>query len=128
MIYLASPYTSKLLNEQEAKREQYDRTFQVMYTVVRLKEKRINCYSPITNWVHISHIFKLPTDISYYLDYDKEMIVICDRFIILLLNGWIESEGIELERSYALACGKLVEYMRPTDLKISSRLEDLWKD
>ena len=56
------------------------------------------------------------------------MIVICDRFIILLLNGWIESEGIELERSYALACGKLVEYMRPTDLKISSRLEDLWKD
>ena len=41
MIYLASPYTSKLLNEQEAKREQYDRTFQVMYTVVRLKEKEL---------------------------------------------------------------------------------------
>ena len=51
MIYLASPYTSKLLNEHEAKREQYDRTFQVMHTVVRLKEKGINYTKRGTNFI-----------------------------------------------------------------------------
>lgn len=128
MIYLASPYTSKLRNEYEAEKEQSSRAFQAMETVVRLKEKGLNCYSSIANWVPISRVFKLPASVSYYLDYDKEMIAICDRFIILLLNGWLDSEGIKLERSYALACGKLVEYMRPTDLRISLRLEELWID
>jgi len=99
LIYLASPYSSK------HKRIQYERAMQVIEVAVHLIEVGLFVYSPIAAWHHVATTHKLPTDYTYWRKFDELMISRSNRVLVLTLNGWEQSKGVQAEIAFATSQG-----------------------
>jgi len=119
MIYLASPYTSELKTVE---------AFRYMYAteaLANLLDFGLNAYSPIVHWHQANITHKLGGTYEAYQKHDEEMIIICDRFVILTLDGWIDSNGIAKEIRWAKLQDKLIELMDFKELKKGNYLTNL---
>ncbi len=105
MIYLASPYSDPdwMIREQ--------RYLDVSKIVVKLYDAGVCAYSSIMAWHNIVQKARLPRKFSYYQQIDFEMIDVCDRFVILCLDGWDNSVGVLAEIEYAGSIGREVEHL-----------------
>jgi hypothetical protein len=105
LFYLASPYTHK---EQSVK----DERFQIVQdvTVKLLLDANIYAFSPIA-YNHPMVIHDLPTDWSFWEEYDKAFVDHCDGLIVLTIDGWKESIGVQAEIEYAKELNLPVLYL-----------------
>jgi hypothetical protein len=95
LYYLASPYSH---DNQHVK----DHRFQVVQevTVKLLLDAGLYAFSPIA-YNHPMVIHDLPTDWGFWEEYDKAFIDHSDGLIVLTIDGWKESVGVQAEIEYA---------------------------
>lgn len=104
MIYLASPYShpDAFVREQQ---------FQIACRVAAelMRSGRI-VYSPVAH-SHPIALHGLPTEWSYWERADRRFLEISDEVVVLTLDGWRDSEGVQMEIQIALELSKPVSYL-----------------
>jgi hypothetical protein len=104
-IYLGSPYTSR----DQAK--MHWRFRQAGRAVVQLLNEGVNVYSPIVHCHQLAHDFNMPKDFDFWQAYNFSMLEPASMLMILKLDGWKESKGLDGEIGFAMRHGIPVEFM-----------------
>jgi len=81
----------------------------------RLIRDGVYVFSPIVHNHPIAEMEHLPGGFDYWADFDQEMLRRCDRLIVLKLDGWRESTGVQAEIKVAMRLGLEIEYMEASD-------------
>ncbi len=113
MIYLASPYS----HPDSAVREQRFRA--VCQAAARLMRKGEVVFSPIAHG-HPIALHGLPTDWRFWERHDREQLMRCDEVVVLMLDGWRESEGVQAEIRIAAEFRKPVRYLEPEARRLAT--------
>lgn len=106
MIYLASPYSH---SEAVVREERFRAACQA---TARLIAAGHVVFSPIVHGHPLVH-HGLPTDWSFWEQFDRDHLVRCDEVVVLTLDGWRESVGVAAEIRIAEELGKPVRYLAP---------------
>lgn len=115
MIYLASPYS----HPDPAVREQRFRA--ACRAAVALLHAGQVVFSPITH-SHPLAQHGLPENWQFWERYDRAFLERCDEVVVLTLDGWEESVGVQAEILIARELGKPVRYVAPEDATLSPML------
>lgn len=110
VAYLACPYTHK------DPRVQQKRFRLVSLTSRALLQQGIHVYSPITHNVPINNL-GFNGDWLKWSAFDHEMLSRCDKLIVLKLDGWEESKGVQAEIKKAQELNLPIEWMEPLALE-----------
>lgn len=110
MIYLAIPYTHADPAVMDARAEVAD------HVAALLTRAGYEVYSPISSWHHIAKKYDLPTDHAYWKRLNDNILSICDRLMVIKLDGWEESQGVqdEIEMAEGL-CLEIIHEDAPED-------------
>ncbi len=112
MIYLASPYTHPDPEIREAR-------FQaVCRAAAHLMSGGLLIFSPIAHTHPIVLAGDLPKGWDYWEKFDREMIEACEELWILMLPGWEDSAGVQMEM-------RIAEELHRTVMRIYPWPEDL---
>ena len=106
MIYLASPYSHP---DPAIREERFRAACRAAAQLMRIGNI---VFSPIVH-SHPIALHGLPTDWRFWERHDREHLVRCDEVVVLMLNGWQESEGVHAEIRIAAELGKPVRYLEP---------------
>ena len=106
MIYLASPYS----HPDAAIREERFRA--ACQAAAQLMRAGNIVYSPIAH-SHPIALHGLPTDWRFWERHDREHLIRCEELVVLMFDGWRESEGVQAEIRIAGELGKPVRYLAP---------------
>lgn len=106
MIYLAGPHTGC---------EEYSYIMLTKYAAFLVEEGHF-VFSPITHSHPMAKVAKLPTDFTYWREYDEKMISMCDTLVVLTLPGWNLSVGVNAEIKIAERLGIPVVFRKIHDL------------
>jgi nucleoside 2-deoxyribosyltransferase len=104
MIYLASPYS----HPDPTVREQRFRA--ACRLVAAFLRAGMLVFSPIAH-SHPLVEFGLPTDWRFWERYDRAHLERCDEVVVLMLDGWKESAGVQAEVRIARELGKPVRFL-----------------
>ena len=106
MIYLASPYS-------HPDRHVSERRFEL---ACRATAQLIRCghatFSPIAH-SHPLVRFGLPTDWEFWQQCDREHMRCCHQVVVLTLDGWRESRGVQAEIDLAIDMDLPIRYLSP---------------
>jgi len=91
LIYLACPYSHKDNNIM------HERFLSVNKVAARLMKEGKYIYSPISHTHPIKLAGELPGGWDYWEGYDRRILSACDRIIVLRLEGWEQSTGVQAE-------------------------------
>lgn len=105
LVYIASPYGSDL------KLEQYRYEATVRFTVERLKLREC-AFSPIVHSHPLGLIIKRDADFWYRVD--LSLLDASYKVIVLMLEGWEQSDGVQREIRYAEDNGLQLEFIEPS--------------
>lgn len=106
MIYLASPYSHP---DPAVRQRRFEAACE--YTA-RLMNAGLLVFSPVVH-SHPLVAYGLPTDWEYWRRLDVAHLDRCERMMVLKLDGWRESVGVEAEIAVAVDRGIPVEYASP---------------
>jgi nucleoside 2-deoxyribosyltransferase len=106
MIYLASPYSHP---DPAVREERFRAACQVTAELIRAGDAVI---SPVVQG-HPLAAFGLPTDWQFWETLDRHQLARCDEVVVLMLDGWRESVGVQTEIRIAAELGKPVRYVAP---------------
>ena len=106
MIYLASPYTHR----DSAVCEQ--RFNDACSAAAELMRAGFSVFSPIVQ-SHPLVPYGLPTEWDFWRAQDCEHLRRCDSMIVLTLNGWKLSRGVQAEINLAIAMDLPIHYLSP---------------
>ena len=106
MIYLASPYSHPDPSVREIR---FREACRAAATLIRLGQA---VFSPIAHG-HPIAAFGLPTDWRFWEPFDRRQLQRCDEVVVLMLDGWRESVGVQAEIRIAGECGKPLRYLAP---------------
>ena len=112
ITYLCVPYT----HEDETVRQL--RFVLVNRVAGKLIQQGLHIYSPISHSHPIALVTDLPTDWDYWQHYCEEMLFACGSLMVLTIDGWRESIGVQAEIELALAMGKPIQYVSLSDGEI----------
>ena len=104
MIYLASPYSHPSLEVRE------QRFRDACRAAAKLMRSGHVVFSPIAHG-HSIAAFGLPTDWRFWEPLDREQVIRCDEVVVLTLDGWEASEGVQAEIRIAAELDKPVRYL-----------------
>jgi hypothetical protein len=76
-------------------------------------------YSPVVHG-HPLVQFGLPVDWPFWERYDRQHLERCDEVLVLTLDGWQESVGVQSELRHASVLGKSVRYVEPDGVQIAA--------
>lgn len=107
MIYLASPYSDPDPDVRERRYQEACRA------AARLMQDGDVVFSPIAHG-HAIAANGLPHRWSFWKRFDIEHLRRCDEVVVLMIDGWQQSEGVRDEVQIAEKLGKPVRYWRPT--------------
>lgn len=107
MIYLASPYS----HPDAAVRE--IRFLKACRAAAQLMNKGHLIFSPIAH-SHPIALCGLPLDFAYWERFNREMLTFCESMMVLMLDGWQLSTGVQAE----------IRIMRGLDRPINYLLEE----
>lgn len=104
MIYLASPYS----HPNPAVREQRFRT--ACRLAAAFARAGVVVFSPI---VHSHPLVEhgLPTGWAFWQRWDRAYLERCDEVVVLMLDGWKESVGVQAEMRVARELGKPIRFL-----------------
>jgi len=106
MIYLASPYSHP---DPLVRQARFDAACQAAAGLITAGQPII---APIVQG-HPLVRFGLPGDWAFWQPLAREYLARCDEVLVLQLDGWRESEGVQAELALASALGKRVDYLDP---------------
>ena len=106
MIYLASPYSHPDPAVVEA------RYRAVLLAVGRMTARGHHVYSPIVHYHEVAKLMDLPTSAEFWAKINHATIDLCEYVLVLRTGGWIRSDGVLDEISYAKKKGIQVSYMK----------------
>lgn len=106
VLYLASPYS----HPDPAVREQ--RFQAACAATARLLREGHHVYSPVVHG-HPLVRYGLSADWSFWERHDRQHLERCDEVMVLTLDGWQESIGVQAELRHASVLGKPVRYVEP---------------
>jgi hypothetical protein len=109
-MYLGSPYSAKdpLVREM--------RFLEAAEAMRCLLANGIWVYSPIVHCHQLAQIWGLPTDHTFWKQYDNAMISASRGMFVLKLPGWANSLGLKAEIAYAIEIKKSITYLSPGDV------------
>jgi len=107
VIYLASPYTHP---DPTVRQQRFETVCQVAADMLRAG---MLVFSPIAHSVPIAEHGGAPDTWDFWWGVDLEILARCDELIIVKLDGWRESRGVQAEIARARALGKRVSYVEP---------------
>ncbi len=106
MIYVISPYSAP----DAAVRDQRFRD--VCRATAALARAGCLAISPIVHG-HPLVEHGLPTDWSFWERWGGELLTRCDEVVVLQLDGWIDSVGVQAEIALAHSLGKPLRLVEP---------------
>ena len=106
MIYLASPYSHP---DPSVREFRFREACRAAAKLMRLGKA---VFSPIAHG-HCICTHGLPTDWRFWEPFDRAQLERCDEVVVLMLDGWRESEGVQAEIRIAAQLGKPVRYLEP---------------
>lgn len=107
MIYLATPYNH---TDPAIRVARFDAVNKVAAELMR---DGLHVFSPISHSHPIALVGDLPKGWEYWAVYDRTMLGICDALVVLMLDGWMESIGVNAEIAIAKEMGLPITYMVP---------------
>lgn len=113
MIYLASPYTHSDPSVREAR---FDAACLATAELVRSGHV---VFSPIVHG-HPLVRFGLPVEWEYWERFDREHLRRCDQMVVLMLDGWRESRGVQAEIDLAIEMDLPIRYLSPSRISNAS--------
>ena len=104
MIYICSPYS----HFDPAVREQ--RFEAACRAAAELTRQGRSVFSPV---VHSHNLCRhgLPLDWQFWQRHDLKFLAICNEIVVLKLDGWEQSVGVQAEIAAARALGKPVSFL-----------------
>jgi len=118
MIYLSSPYSHP---DPEVREQRFDA---VCRAAARLMRAGNVVFSPVAHSHPIAQ-HGLPTGWEFWEPHGRAHLARCDELLVLLLDGWEESAGLQAEIRVAGELGKPVRYLIPD---VSPTLAHVAKD
>jgi hypothetical protein len=109
MIYLASPYSHA---DPMVREQRFREACRAAARFMRLGQA---VFSPIAH-AHCICTYGLPTDWRFWETFDRHQLERCDEIVVLTLDGWRESVGVQAEIRIAAEYGKPVRYLSPDQL------------
>jgi hypothetical protein len=104
MIYLASPYSHPDPLVRQARFE----------AACRAAAELVNAGHAVIAPVVQGHPlvrYGVPGDWAFWEPLAREYLARCDKLVVLQLDGWRESQGVQAELALARALGKRVDYL-----------------
>ncbi len=112
LAYLAGPYS------HDSGAIRHKRFIDLTNAAAYLFKQGYFVFSPISSSHPMKEIGGLEGDWKYWAGFDTFMINLCDEMIIVELNGWRESVGVNAEIEIAKKLGKPIRYMDQYSFKI----------
>ena len=106
MIYLASPYSHPDLAVRE---QRFHAACCAAAKLIRVGHVVI---SPVVH-SHLIATQGLPTDWRFWERCDRTLLERCDHLVVLMLDGWHESEGVRAETALSKKRGIPIGYLLP---------------
>ena len=106
LVYLAAPYSHP---DVMVRANRFRLINRFASALIR---SGVKVFSPISHSVPICEAGDLRTDWGFWREYDLAMLRRCEWMIVLKLDGWRESEGLEAEVTFADLLGIPVSYFR----------------
>ena len=106
LVYLASPYTASDPAVRQARFES------VCRAAAQLIRQGLTVFSPISH-SHAICQHGVPLDWQFWQQHDMAFLSVCDEVMVLKLDGWELSVGVQAEIAAAKALGKPVSFLDP---------------
>lgn len=107
LVYLATPYSHELS-------EVCEQRFHVVNRVAaKLMQSGIHIFSSISHTHPIAIDGELPKGWDFWDRFDRLIIGMCVKMIVLRQDGWEESVGVTAELAIAREMGLPIEFMDP---------------
>ena len=119
LVYLACPYSHP---DPEVRESRFRAANQAAASLMR---EGVHVFSPISHSHHVLLTSELPHEWKYWEEYDRVFLSACRALVVLQLEGWDCSEGVQAETSIARQLG-LSCYFAPPE-KLSELLPNLKK-
>ena len=103
MIYVISPYSHPDLGVRQ------QRFVAACCATAALARAGHLAISPIVHGHSLAE-FGLPTDWSFWQHWRRDLLARCDEVIVLQLDGWIESVGVQAEIALARALAQVQHF------------------
>lgn len=110
VYYLASPYTS---SDLELMKQRYFAVDEVGY---KLMMKGFHLIEPISSTHHKALRFKLPPEYTFWKERCRKMISVSNGVIVLTIDGWERSVGVQDEIKIAKELNKPVIYINDNEI------------
>lgn len=102
--YVASPYSHPNPDMMVARHRLIESAVAVML------QDGMFVYSPIVHCHEIAMNHEMKTGFNYWENYNRAMLRKADRMIVMTIDGWKESKGVQAEVKYAQELGLDIEY------------------
>ena len=89
------------------------RFLEVNRVAAHLMARGLKVFSPISHTHPIAMAGELPLGWEFWRDFDFAYLTHCYRIIVLKVDGWRESVGVQAEIKMAEELGLEIEYMEP---------------
>ena len=106
MIYLASPYTAKTKELQEANYQA------VLRLCGKVLQKRYNVWSPIVHCHTMAVLYDLPTDFGFWRTYNHDFVRRADAVWVACIPYWQDSKGVADEIEFATQLELPIKYVQ----------------
>ena len=115
IVYLAAPYTHSDPTVREARYESACRA------AAELTRQGKTLIAPTVFGHHVCR-YGLPIHWNFWQHRDLQLLGLCDEVVVLEIEGWQRSIGVQAEIVAARAMGKPVTFMDPVELQSGGSL------
>lgn len=112
MIYLASPYSHP---DAAVRRRRFRAACRAAAAMLA---KGLMVYSPIVHSTPIAACGLDDMDHDFWMHVDRPYLEWCHMVMVLTLDGWRDSRGVNAEIAVARSMGKPVSFISPADLGV----------
>jgi hypothetical protein len=127
LVYVAGPYTAKTPEGDEDHETTAERMRLFNLCMAKMIELGIKATSPLMNHM-VRQYTKLPGDWKYWGAFSTVMLGKCSYMVVLMIDGWKESTGVQAEISIATESNIPIIYVDPKELLGEAVFEDSAKD
>ena len=112
MIYVAAPYSDSDKAVIEERMTLFAKYFSTMIA------NKLYPVSPLLNhYIYKEAAAEWPTNWEFWEGYSRELLTRCTSMIVLMIDGWKESEGVQAEIQLATELGIPIEYCSKLTIK-----------
>ena len=108
MIYICSPYSHP---DAAVRQQRFEAACRAAAALICQGQ---TVFSPIAH-SHAICCYGVPLDWQFWQRHDRRYLEVCDEVVVLMLDGWRESVGVQAEIAIARELGKPVTFLAASD-------------